>query len=128
MIKRIVSYLLIVIAVFVVVFFTHQYILDNKQLVLSYSLLNVYLFNAIASIIIYGCIELVAKKLPSQAGYAFLTCVFLKIGLFIVLFQSTVFSEIKLEMFQRLSLMIPFFLFIIIETVGVGKLLNSKTF
>ena len=128
MIKRIVSYLLIVVAVFVVVFFTHKYILDSKQLVLSYSLLNVYLFNAIASIVIYGCIELVAEKLPSQAGYAFLTCVFLKIGLFIVLFQATVFSEVKLELFQRLSLMIPFFLFIIIETIGVGKLLNSKTF
>jgi len=76
MIKRILSYLLIVVAVFVVVFFTHQYVLDSKQLVLSYSLLNVYLFNAIASIIIYGCVELVAEKLPSQAGYAFLACVF----------------------------------------------------
>ena len=128
MIKRIVSYLLIVVVVFVVVFFTHQYILDNKQLVLSYSLLNVYLFNAIASIVIYGCIELVAEKLPSQAGYAFLACVFLKIGFFVVLFQATVFSEIKLEVFQRLSLMIPFFLFIIIEAAGVAKLLNSKTF
>lgn len=128
MIKRIVSYLLIVVVVFVVVFFTHQYILESKQLVLSYSLLNVYLFNAIASIIIYGCIELVAEKLPSQAGYAFLTCVFLKIGLFIVLFQATVFSEVKLELFQRLSLMIPFFLFIIIEAVSVAKLLNSKTY
>jgi len=128
MIKRILSYLLIVVAVFVVVFFTHQYVLDSKQLVLSYSLLNVYLFNAIASIIIYGCIELVAEKLPSQAGYAFLACVFLKIGFFVVLFQATVFSEVKLELFQRLSLMIPFFLFIIIEAVGVAKLLNSKTF
>ena len=128
MIKRIVSYLLIVVAVFVVVFFTHQYILDSKQLVLSYSLLNVYLFNAITSIIIYGCIELVSEKLPSQAGYAFLACVFLKIGLFVVLFQATVFSEVKLELFQRLSLMLPFFLYIIIETIGVGKLLNSKTY
>jgi len=128
MIKRILTYLSIVILVFIVVFFIHQNVLGSKQLVLSYSLLNVYLFNAIASLVIYGCIELVAEKLPSQAGYAFLTCVFLKIGLFIVLFQSTVFSEVKLELFQRLSLMIPFFLFIIIEAAGVAKLLNSKTF
>jgi len=128
MIKRILSYLLIVIAVFVVVFFTHQYVLDSKQLVLSYSLLNVYLFNAIASTIVYGCVELVAEKLPSQAGYAFLACVFLKIGFFVLLFQATIFPEVKLEVFQRLSLMIPFFLFIIIEAVGIAKLLNSKTF
>jgi len=128
MIKRILTYLSIIVLVFVLVFFTHQYLLDSKQLVLSYSLLNVYLFNSIASIVIYGCIELVAEKLPSQAGYAFLACVFLKIGLFIVLFQSTVFPEEKLEVFQRLSLMIPFFLFIIIEAAGVAKLLNSKSF
>jgi len=128
MIKRILTYLSIILLVFVVVFFAHQYVLDSKQLVLSYSLLNVYLFNAIASIIIYGCIELVAEKLPSQAGYAFLACVFLKIGFFVVIFQATVFSEVRLELFQRLSLMIPFFLFIVIEAVGVAKLLNSKTF
>jgi len=128
MIKRILTYLSIIALVFIVVFFTHKYVLDSKQLVLSYSLLNVYLFNAIASIIIYGCVELVAEKLPSQAGYAFLACVFLKIGFFVVLFQATVFSEVRLEMFQRLSLMIPFFLFIVIEAVGVAKLLNSKTF
>lgn len=128
MIKRILIYLSVIALVFVVVFFTHQYVLEYKQLVLSYSLLNVYLFNAIVSIIIYGCIELVAEKLPSQAGFAFLACVFLKIGFFVVLFQTTVFPEIKLEMFQRLSLMIPFFLFIVIEAVGIAKLLNSKTF
>ena len=128
MIKRILIYLSVIALVFVVVFFTHQYMLEYKQLVLSYSLLNVYLFNAIVSIIIYGCIELVAEKLPSQAGFAFLACVFLKIGFFVVLFQTTVFPEIKLEMFQRLSLMIPFFLFIVIEAVGIAKLLNSKTF
>ncbi len=128
MIKRILTYVSIIILFFIVVFFTHQYILDSKQLVLSYSLLNVYLFNAIASIIIYGCIELVAEKLPSQAGYAFLACVFLKIGFFVVLFQATIFSEIRLPLYSRLSLMVPFFLFIIIEAVGVAKLLNSKTF
>lgn len=128
MIKRVLKYLLIVIIVFISFYFIHEYVLSSKQLNLYYSLLNVYLFNAIASIILYGCIELVAEKLPSQAGYAFLTCVFLKIGLFIVLFQATVFSEVKLELFQRLSLIVPFFLFIVIETIGVGKLLNSKTY
>jgi len=128
MIKRILTYLSIILLAFVVVFFTHQYVLDSKQLVLSYALLSVYLFNVIASIIIYACIELVAEKLPSQAGYAFLACVFLKIGFFVMLFQATIFSEVKLPLYSRLSLIIPFFLFIIIEAVGVAKLLNSKTF
>ena len=128
MIKRILIYIAIVLVVFITVFFTHDLILLNKELYLSYSLLNVYLFNAIASLLIYICIELIADKLPSQAGYAFLACVFLKIGFFVVIFQTTVFSEVKLPMYSRLSLLIPFFLFIVIEAIGVSKLLNSKTF
>jgi len=128
MIKRILSYLLIISLVFVATFFTHQYVLGSKQLVLSYSLLNIYLFNAIVSVIIYSCIELVAEKLPSQASYAFLACIFLKIGFFVMLFQVAIFPEEKLEMFQRISLLIPFSLFIIIEAASIMKLLNSKTF
>jgi hypothetical protein len=90
--------------------------------------MNVYLFNAIASILVYACVELIADTLPNQAGYAFLACVFLKIGFFVLLFQAAVFPEIKLALFQRISLMFPFCLFIIIEALGLAKLLNSKSF
>ena len=128
MIKRILGYLLLVCIAFAVVFFAHDYSLNMKNLYLSYSLLNVYLFNIIASVLIYISIEVLAEKLPSQAGYGFLACVFLKIGFFVMLFQDTVFSEVRLELYQRLSLIIPFFLFIIIESIAIAKLLNSKDY
>jgi hypothetical protein len=127
MIKRVLKYLLIVIIVFISFYFIHEYVLSSKQLNLSYSLLNVYLFNAIASILVFSAIEIIANKLPDQAGYAFLACIFLKIGFFLVLFQGVIFPELKLELFQRLSLIIPFFLYIILESVSISKLLNSKT-
>ncbi len=128
MIKRILAYLLIVLIVFLLVYFTHQFILESQQLKLSYSLLNVYMFNAVASVLVYLCVELIADSLPNQAGYAFLACVFLKIGFFVLIFQAAVFPEIKLAFFQRISLMLPFGLFIIIEAIGLAKLLNSKNF
>jgi hypothetical protein len=128
MIKRILGYLVMASLALAVVFFIHDYSLNMKALNLSYSLLNVYLFNFIASILIYISIEVLSEKLPSQAGYGFLACVFLKIGFFVVLFQDTVFSEVRLEMYQRLSLIVPFFLFIIIESIAIAKLLNSKEF
>ena len=127
MIKRVLKYLLIVIIVFISFYFIHEYVLSSKQLNLSYSLLNVYLFNAIASILVFSAIEIIANKLPDQAGHAFLACIFLKIGFFLVLFQEIIFPELKLELFQRLSLIIPFFLYIILESVSISKLLNSKT-
>ena len=128
MIKRILGYLVIACLAFAIAFFIHDYSLNMKNLYLSYSLLSVYLFNFIASVIIYTSIEVLAEKLPSQAGYGFLACVFLKIGFFVVLFQDTVFSEVRLELYQRLSLIVPFFLFIIIESIAIAKLLNSKEF
>jgi hypothetical protein len=128
MIKRILGYLVVACLAFAITFFIHDYSLNMKNLYLSYSLLNVYLFNFIASVLIYTSIEVLAEKLPSQAGYGFLACVFLKIGFFVVLFQDTVFSEVRLELYQRLSLIIPFFLFIIIESIAIAKLLNSKEF
>lgn len=128
MIKRILGYLVIACLAFAIAFFIHDYSLNMKNLYLSYSLLYVYLFNFIASVIIYTSIEVLAEKLPSQAGYGFLACVFLKIGFFVVLFQDTVFSEVRLELYQRLSLIVPFFLFIIIESIAIAKLLNSKEF
>ncbi len=128
MIKRILAYLLIVLIVFLLVYFTHQFILESQQLKLSYSLINVYMFNAVASVLVYLCVELIADSLPNQAGYAFLACVFLKIGFFVLIFQAAVFPEIKLAFFQRISLMLPFGLFIIIEAIGLAKLLNSKNF
>ncbi len=128
MIKRILGYLAIACLAFAIAFFIHDYSLNMKELYLSYSLLYVYLFNFIASVIIYTSIEVLAEKLPSQAGYGFLACVFLKIGFFVVLFQDTVFSEVRLELYQRLSLIVPFFLFIIIESIAIAKLLNSKEF
>jgi hypothetical protein len=128
MIKRILGYLVVACLAFAITFFIHNYSLSMKNLYLSYSLLNVYLFNFIASLLIYTSIEVLAEKLPSQAGYGFLACVFLKIGFFVVLFQDTVFSEVRLELYQRLSLITPFFLFIIIESIAIAKLLNSKEY
>lgn len=128
MIKRILFYTILVIVIFVITFFTHLSVLNAKSLVLSYELLNVYLFNVVSCLVIYLIMEFMADKLPSEAGYTFLALVFVKMGVFLLIFQSVVFSEIELKMYQRLSLVIPFFLFLIIEAIGVAKLLNSKTY
>jgi hypothetical protein len=124
MVKRIISYLSTVLFVFLIVFYAHKYFLGIKEL--HYSLFNVYLFHVVSTVLIYVIVETVAWKLPSQAGYAYLASIFLKIGFFVMIFQATVFSEIELEKFERVSLIVPLFLFLIIEAVAVSKLLNSK--
>lgn len=128
MIKRIITYALIIAAIFLTSYFLHQFILSSLNLAVSYTLLNVYFFHVFATIIVYGIIEYVAEKLPSQAGYAYLTSVFLKIGFFTLIFQSSILSEVKLPLFERVSLIAPFFLFLLIEAIFTSKLLNAKEY
>ncbi len=124
MIKRIVSYLILTVVVFFVVYYVHHFLLEKE--IVSYSLMSVYLFHLIASVFVYTIIEAVAEYLPDQAGYAYLASMFLKLGFFLLMFKSALFSGVSLVQVERISLVIPLFLFLIIEAAAIFKLLNSK--
>ncbi|WP_435261063.1 DUF6168 family protein [Tenacibaculum sp. nBUS_03] len=126
MIKRILFFLAVMLIVLVISYFPHNYVLTGKEIQLSFSLLGVYAFHAIAATIVYLIVELVAYKIPNQAGYAYLASIFLKIGFFVLVFQASVFNNEQLTKPERFSLVIPLFLFLIIEAIAVSKLLNSK--
>ncbi|WP_428741626.1 DUF6168 family protein [Tenacibaculum sp.] len=126
MIKRILYFLAAILIVFAVSYFPHNYTLQSKEIHLSFSLLLVYLFHVIAAIVVYSIVEFVAEKLPNQAGYAYLAAIFLKIGFFVLIFQASVFANEQLSKPDRISLVIPLFLFLIVEAIAVSKLLNNK--
>ncbi len=123
MLKRIITVSVILVLLFVITFGLHNYI-NNSDL--SFSLLNIYSFHAISAIVVYTIVELVASKLPSQAGYAYLMMIFLKIGTFILIFQGSVFLKNDLSLPERISLIVPLFIFLIAEALAVAKLLNSQ--
>jgi len=123
MIKRIILVAVLFILLFVVSYSIHTSLLNEN---LSFSLINVYLFHTISVILVYITVEVVSSKLPNQAGYAYLMMMCLKIGAFILIFQTTVFSKTTLSQAERISLVVPLFLFLIIEAISVGKLLNNK--
>ena len=123
MYKRIIGFVLIIAVLFAISFSLHTYF--NTEL-LSFSLLWVYLFHAISAILIYSIIEYVASKLPNQAGYAYLTAMFFKIGAFVIIFQESVFVKEHLSTAERMALVFPLFLFLIVEAAAIAKLLNSK--
>ncbi|CAM1369841.1 ATP synthase protein I2 [Tenacibaculum sediminilitoris] len=126
MIKRILFFTAAILLLFAVSFFLHNYMLASKETHLSFSLLRVYTFHVTSAIIVYSIVELVAEKLPNQAGYAYLASIFLKIGFFVLLFKASVFVNEELTKLERISLVIPLFLFLITEAIAVSKLLNSK--
>lgn len=123
MIKRILYFLLVIVVLFALTFSLHNYVLTTN---LSYSLLKVYSFHAIAAIVVYISVEMLAAKLPSQAGAAYLVLMFFKIGIFILMFQESILTKESLTLAERIGLTIPLFVFLIVEAISVGKLLNSK--
>ncbi|EGV43066.1 hypothetical protein BZARG_1662 [Bizionia argentinensis JUB59] len=123
MIKRIVFMLITVTLLFAAGYFIHAKLISTD---LSFSLLHVYLFHAIAVVLIYSAIEFVAEHLPSQAGYLYLMLMCFKIGFFLLIFQTTVFENDDLSQPERVALVVPLFIFLIVEGIAVAKLLNSK--
>lgn len=123
MFKRIIAFVLIIVVLGAISYYLHSYF--NTSL-LGFSLFHVYIFYAISAIIIYTLIEVIANELPNLAGYGFLMGMFIKIGVFILVFKEAVFVKEHLLMEERMALIVPFFLFLLVEVVGVAKLLNSK--
>jgi len=121
--KRILVVTSIFFGLFLIAYNLHNYLIDA---VLSFSLFKVYLFHLIAAIIVYIGIEIVSDKLPNQAGYAYLTFIFIKIGVFVLIFQSSVFANDDLTQIERVGLVVPLFLFLITEAVSVSRLLNNQ--
>ncbi|MFV0541906.1 MAG: DUF6168 family protein [Aestuariibaculum sp.] len=122
MIKRILIFSISILVLFVVTFTIHNQL---STVPISFKLLNVYVFHAIASIIVYASVELVSEKIPNQAGYAYLMLICFKIGAFVILFNP-VFVQDSLSQAEKLGLIVPLFLFLTAEAIGVSKLLNSK--
>lgn len=123
MIKRIIIVALLMVLTFAISYTIHVNVLTQN---LSFSLLGVYLFHTIGAFFVYSFVEVVSGKLPNQAGYAYLMMMFLKIGVFVLIFKNSVFTDTPLTQVERVSLVLPLFLFLIVEALSVGRLLNSK--
>lgn len=123
MIKRLLVFAFIVTLLFTIAVFVHNHFVAQT---LSFQLWHVYLFHAIAAFLVYALVEGVASIMPNNAGYAYLGLMFLKVGLFLLIFKNSVFQNESLTQTERFALVIPLFLFLSVEAVAVTKLLNSK--
>ena len=108
---------------FAVAFSIHSYLITEN---LTFKLWHVSLFQALAAFIVYAAIEYIATLLPSQTGYSYLVLMFIKLGVFVLIFKDTVFENDQLSQTERFALVVPLFLFLTAEAIAVAKLLNSK--
>ena len=119
---RILKFCLIVIAAFIVLYSLHKMLLGSQKMVLSLNAL--YAFFVVTTLIIIISLELLATVLPDKVGYAFLMAVFIKMGLFILIFSSNGLLEKKLYLADKLGVLLPFFIFLLIEALAIASRLK----
>ncbi len=95
--------------------------------VFLYKTITIYMFNTIIAIIIFSFLMFIHKKDPLKTGFAFMGAnlfkMFLVVLFLVPLIQSNKIVDKSLDM---LTVIIPYFLFLIFETVFSIALINKK--
>ncbi len=125
MTKRFLRFTVIFISVSILLYISHKYLLSFAGATLSYTLLDIYLFHFIASFSICAIVEWLSSKLPNQVGYIYLSTIFIKIGVFVLIFKPIIFGVEDLPMSERFSIIVPMFIYLIIEVIYSGSIMNA---
>ncbi len=125
MTKRFLKFTVIFISVSILFYISHKYLLSFAGVNLSYKLLNIYLFHFIASFSICAIVEWLSSRLPNQVGYIYLSSIFIKIGVFVLVFKPIIFGVEGLPMSEKFSIVVPMFIYLIIEVVYSGSIMNA---
>ena len=113
---------------FSIFLFLIQFALVNYifKIELYYSILAIYGFHFIATFLIFLFLVFVHKTFSDKTGFAFMACSLLKM-LAAVLFLLPIMLNDTSNPFQDIvAFFIPYFLFLIFETVYAVKLINTK--
>lgn len=128
MIKKIIFFLLSFSVLFGVAFGLHHYVLSTSKMVIRFSLLQVYVFHFVFSLIISTLFLLLSNshKWFSQLGVLYIFTMINKGLFFALVFKDSIFKIDKYTKTESLSLIIPLFLFLFMEVYFIANILNKK--
>lgn len=127
MIKSILRYIISCAILFLIVHFSQEFILNQVDASIRFSLWDTNLFFAITTLLICVHFELFSliKGLETQLGFIYMPTLFIKAGLFYLVFKSSIFSLEDLSFEERLNLLIPMFVFLALEVFFVVKIIRK---
>ena len=128
MIKRIGSILLVFAFLGTVGMYFHRLALEYFKVILPFSLQKLYLFHIGFSLLICINLQFLTKiaHVSEQLGFIYLGTLLLKIILFSVVFNETVIASENLTVASKISLLIPTFIFLLVEVFFIAKILNKR--
>ncbi|MGJ8548474.1 DUF6168 family protein [Winogradskyella wichelsiae] len=128
MIKSLMLYAASFAVLFLIIHFSQEFVLNESNKTVRFNLWDTNVFLVIASLLICIHLKLFSsiKSFQPQLGFIYLPTLFIKGGLFFLAFKSSVFSLETLTMVERLSLLLPLLLFLVLEVFFVVKILAQN--
>lgn len=104
-------------------FVVAEYVL---QLELYYPTWAIYSFHILATFLIYLFLVFVNKSFSDKTGFAFLACSLLKMLAAVIFLLPMMLSDTPDPFQDLMAFFIPYFLFLIFETIYAVRLINTK--
>jgi hypothetical protein len=101
----------------------HAFVIKRFNINVHFGIYGIYLYNLIISIAITSTVFLLKNKLKESISWIFLSGVFLKIGIFAILYNGIIFKEMILTDNEKYSIVFPMLLFFGIEAFIVYKII-----
>ena len=93
---------------------------------LYYSTLAIYSFHIIATFLIFLFLVYVNKSFSDKTGFAFMACSLLKMLAAVLFLLPLMLSDVAKPFQSIIAFFIPYFLFLIFETIYAVRLINTK--
>ncbi|WP_432422804.1 DUF6168 family protein [Zobellia alginiliquefaciens] len=128
MIKQIVQYIVVFILVGATSFFLHQFLLTDDNLDFNELLQKAYIFHFVFSLSVIIAFQLLSKseKVFVQLGFIYMGLLVFKIAAYTAMCYPQLMGDQYLPRFYRASLLIPVFVFLVLEVFFVSKIMQRR--
>ncbi|WP_371863328.1 DUF6168 family protein [Patiriisocius marinistellae] len=129
MLKRFFYYTLICVTAFFLFHEIHSFLISYNEIQHPFEIRRIYLFQALFTLFLCVLFEIIALKIPKmhdQLGFLYLGSMVFKITVFCVVFNELLFSSLVLSKADSLSMLIPIFIFLLIEVSIIVKIINRN--
>lgn len=117
--KRLLPFTLLI---WLIQFLLQRYVLGMD---FYYSSLSIYLFHFLATFVIYLSLVFVYKNFPDKTGFAFMGLSLFKMLAAVIFLLPLVLSGVNAVFANILAFFIPYFLYLVFETLYAVKLINK---
>jgi hypothetical protein len=114
---------------FSIVLFVSQYFVMQSlsdKLVFFYSVWSIYIFNIVATFLVYLFLIFVNKNFSTYTGFAFLGASFFRMMVAIIFLIPLIKANVKDPIIDLGAFFIPYFLFLLFETYFTVRLINKS--